>query len=52
MGHIRLGDRLPRTRKWIDVVELIGADGATANIAAATFEASQGGSPERRRTKG
>jgi restriction endonuclease S subunit len=38
MGHTRLG-RLPRTRKWQDVIGLIGAGVATADIAAATLEA-------------
>ena len=40
MGHTRLG-RLPRTRKWQDVVGLIGAGADTADIAAATLDASK-----------
>jgi hypothetical protein len=42
MGHIRLG-RLPRTRKWREVVGLLGADAATSEIAAATLDASKSG---------
>jgi len=42
MGHTRLG-RLPRTRKWQEVVGLIGAGAATAEIAAATLGASERG---------
>src|ERR1700722_183014 len=42
MGHTRLG-RLPRLRKWQDVVDLVGAGGITADIAAATLKASQHG---------
>ena len=42
MGHVRLG-RLPRTRKWQQVVALI-ADGASVDrIAAATAEAAEAG---------
>lgn len=39
MGHIRLG-RLPRTRRWDQVVELIKSDGDTPAIASATLEAA------------
>jgi hypothetical protein len=42
MGHTRLG-RLPRTRKWQDVIGLVGAGFATADIAAATLDASKDG---------
>ena len=42
MGHTRLG-RLPRLRKWQDVVDLVGAGVLTADIAAATLKASQRG---------
>jgi hypothetical protein len=42
MGHTRLG-RLPRTRAWQDVVGLVGAGADTADIAAATLDASMRG---------
>lgn len=42
MGHIRLPS-LPRTRKWIQVLDLIGGGAGTPEVAAATMEASQGG---------
>jgi hypothetical protein len=42
MGHTRLG-RLPRTRKWQDVVGLLGAGADTADVAAATLDASKRG---------
>lgn len=42
MGHIRLGT-LPRTRKWNQVLDLIGGGAGTPEVAAATMEASQGG---------
>ena len=42
MGHIRLG-RLPRTRKWIQVLDLIGGGAGAPEVAASTMEASQGG---------
>ena len=42
MGHIRLG-RLPRTRKWKGVVDLLAAGAETAQIAAATLDASKRG---------
>ena len=42
MGHTRLG-RLPRLRKWQDVVDLVGAGVLTADIAAATLRASERG---------
>jgi hypothetical protein len=42
MGHIRLGS-LPRTRKWIQVLDLIGGGAGAPHVAAATLEASQRG---------
>jgi len=42
MGHIRLGT-LPRTRQWIEVLDLIGGGAGTPDVAAATMEASQRG---------
>ena len=42
MGHTRLG-RLPRTRKWQEVIGLVGAGANTAKVAAATLEASKRG---------
>jgi len=42
MGHIRLG-RLPRTRNWQEVIDLIATQADTAEIAAATLDASKRG---------
>jgi hypothetical protein len=42
MGHIRLGN-LPRTRKWAQVVALIGVGADTAQIANATITAAEKG---------
>ena len=42
MGHIRLG-RLPRTRKWQQVIALVGAGAELPEIAAATLDASKRG---------
>ncbi|MGI8960597.1 MAG: hypothetical protein ACR2IV_12690 [Bryobacteraceae bacterium] len=42
MGHIRLG-RLPKTRKWQEVVGLLGARATAPEIAAATIDASRAG---------
>lgn len=42
MGHTRLG-RLPRTRKWQEVVGLVAAGADTAEVAAATLDASKHG---------
>ena len=39
MGHIRLGT-LPRTRQWIQVLDLIGGGAGTPDVAAATMDAS------------
>lgn len=40
MGHIRLGN-LPRTRKWKEVIDLVGGEGSTAMVANATMDAAQ-----------
>ena len=37
MGHIRL-QRLPRTRQWIQVLDLIGGGAGTPELAAALQE--------------
>src|SRR5262245_13373734 len=42
MGHIRLG-RLPQTRKWQQVVGLVGAGARIADVAGATLNASKRG---------
>lgn len=42
MGHVRLGT-IPRTRKWIQVLDLIDSQAATEQVAAATMDASQRG---------
>jgi hypothetical protein len=42
MGHIRLGT-LPRTRKWIEVLDLIGGGAGSPEVAAATLDASERG---------
>lgn len=42
MGHIRLGT-LPRTRKWIEVLDLVGGGGGSPQVAAATLDASKHG---------
>jgi hypothetical protein len=42
MGHIRLGT-LPRTRQWIQVLDLIGSGGRAHEVAAATIAASRRG---------
>lgn len=42
MGHIRLGT-LPRTQRWIQVLDLIGGGAGTPDVAAATMDASQRG---------
>ena len=41
MGHIRLG-RLPRTKRWNEVVELIGGSASSAAVASATLDAAEG----------
>ena len=40
MGHIRLG-RLPRTRRWQEVVALVGGGGDALDVANATMDAVQ-----------
>ena len=42
MGHVRLGT-LPRTRNWIQVLDLVGGGAAAPAVAAATMAASQRG---------
>jgi hypothetical protein len=42
MGHIRLGN-LPRTRKWGQVVDLIGGGAGTIQVANATITAAEKG---------
>jgi hypothetical protein len=42
MGHIRLG-RPPRTRKWQQVVALLGGNAALANVAATSAAAAESG---------
>lgn len=39
MGHIRLG-KLPRTRRWKEVVDLVGGGASTAAVAGATLDAA------------
>ena len=40
MGHIRLG-MLPRTRRWMEVIELVGIGGSSAAVASATLDAAE-----------
>lgn len=42
MGHIRLST-LPRTLKWIEVLDLIGGGAGSPEVAAATMDASEHG---------
>ena len=42
MGHVRLGT-LPRTRNWIQVLDLIGGGASAPHVAAATMAAAQRG---------
>lgn len=42
MGHVRLGT-LPRTRNWIQVLDLVGAGAGAPDVAAATMNAAQRG---------
>jgi len=51
MGHIRLGS-LPRTRKWGQVVGLIGGGAGTAQVANATINAADAGLGFAARDKG
>lgn len=40
MGHIRLG-KLPRTKRWAEVVDLLGLGAGSAAVAAATLDAAE-----------
>src|SRR5829696_2497208 len=42
MGHVRIGE-LPRTRRWVQVVDLLGHGASTAQIANATLLAAEAG---------
>lgn len=42
MGHVRLGT-LPRTRNWIQVLDLVGGGAGAPDVAAATMRAAQRG---------
>ena len=42
MGHVRLGT-LPRTRNWIQVLDLVGGGAGAPDVAAATMHAAQRG---------
>ena len=42
MGHIRL-DRLPRTRRWKQVIELLDQGGSVEDLVQATYRAAQNG---------
>ena len=42
MGHVRLGT-LPRTRNWVQVLDLVGGGAGAPNVAAATMNAAQRG---------
>lgn len=39
MGHLRLGNSLPRTMRWQEVPDLVGAGGGSAAVASATLDA-------------
>ena len=39
MGHIRLG-KLARTRRWQEVIDLVGGSGSAAAVAGATLDAA------------
>ena len=39
MGHIRLG-KLARTRRWKEVLDLIGGEGSTAAVSSTTLDAA------------
>jgi hypothetical protein len=51
LGHDRLG-RLPRTKAWQQVVDLIGSDVNVAQLAAATLNASRAGLEEAANDRG
>ena len=40
MGHVRLGS-LPKTRKWQQVIDLLGSDADVGEIAAASSDAAE-----------
>lgn len=40
MGHIRLG-KLPRTKRWSEVIDLLGLGARSAAVAAATLDAAE-----------
>lgn len=40
MGHIRLG-KLPRTKRWGEVIDLLGLGASSAAVAAATLDAAE-----------
>ena len=42
MGHVRLGT-LPRTRNWVQVLDLVGGGAGAPDVAAATMRAAQRG---------
>ena len=42
MGHVRLGT-LPRTRNWVQILDLVGGGAGAPDVAAATMRAAQRG---------
>ncbi len=42
MGHNRLGGGLPRTKRWIEVINLVGQGGSPEQVADATLDATEG----------
>jgi len=42
VGHVRLGE-LPRTRNWVQVLDLVGGGAGAPDVAAATMRAAQRG---------
>lgn len=51
MGHVRLGT-LPRTRNWVQVLDLIGGGAGVPQVAAATMRAAQRGLADAAQDKG
>lgn len=51
MGHVRLGE-LPRTRNWVQVLDLVGGGAGAPDVAAATMRAAQRGLEEASQDKG
>ena len=51
MGHVRLG-ALPRTRSWIQVLDLVVGGAGAPDVAAATMEAAQQGLSNAARDRG